>query len=74
VIKMSNKKICILDRIEGEWAIVEFGRLTFDIPAGLIPKDAKEGDTLEVNILVNQENTDERKAKIDDLASRLFKK
>jgi hypothetical protein len=71
---MSDKKICILDRIEGEWAIVEFGRLTFDIPAGLIPKDAKEGDLLEFNVLVNQQETEDRKAKIDQLANKLFKK
>jgi hypothetical protein len=36
-----------LDRIEGDWAVVEYGpSRTFEIPVALLPADAREGDTL----------------------------
>jgi len=64
---------CIIDRFEGEWAVIEFGRETFNFPKDLLPLDAKEGDTLDFSIMVNQDKTDQLKKKIDSLANKLFK-
>ena len=41
----------IIDRFEGEFAVVELEDKTFiDMPVGLVPEGAKEGDILEIQI------------------------
>ena len=37
----------VIDRIEGEFAIIEFEGKTMDIPTCLLPKEAREGDRLQ---------------------------
>ena len=60
----------IIDRIEGEYAVVELedGNI-IDVPKELF-NDAKEGDIIDISI--NQELTDERKNEINDLMDDLF--
>jgi hypothetical protein len=61
----------IIDRFEGDYAIVELPNETFiDVPKVLFP-DAKEGDVIDVS--VDKEDTERRKAKIQDLMKELFK-
>ncbi len=36
----------IIDRIEGEWAILEFSEKLVEVPLSLLPEGAKEGDSL----------------------------
>ena len=62
-----------IDRIEGEWAVCEYekGR-TLDLPAALLPADAREGDVL--RLVVDRESTDDRKARAEELRSRLFRR
>lgn len=46
----------IIDRFEGEFAVVELEDKSFiDMPIELVPEGAKEGDILEIQI--NQEET-----------------
>lgn len=54
----------IIDRFEGEFAVVELEDKSFiDMPIELVPKGAKEGDILEIQI--NQEETKTMKEEKD---------
>ncbi len=58
----------IIDRFEGDYAVVELGAKQFvNLPRALVPADAKEGDTLEIKKI----ETD-RKEKIENLMNSLF--
>lgn len=60
----------IIDRFEGDYAIVELPDETFvDVPRVLFP-DAKEGDV--IDIIVDKDETEKRKKHIADLMSKLF--
>lgn len=60
----------IIDRFEGDFAVVETENEKFtQIPKMLIP-DAKEGDV--VDITINSDETAKRSAKIKNLMDSLF--
>ncbi|EGD51879.1 hypothetical protein TheetDRAFT_1271 [Thermoanaerobacter ethanolicus JW 200] len=71
---MPNKKceLCIIDRFEGECAVIEYGDKTFNFPKELLPKEAKEGDVLKFDIRIDKEKTEKRRKAIEDLAIDLF--
>lgn len=60
----------IIDRFEGEYAIVELNLGQFvQIPSVLVPK-AKEGDV--IKITVDKEASQKRKENIQNLVNNLF--
>ena len=63
----------IIDRFEGDWAVLEMGRRTFNFPRSLLPEGAREGDVLDIKIAVDNLATTKRKMKIDKLAGELFR-
>lgn len=63
----------IIDRFEGEWAVIELGQNTFSIPRLLIPRDAKEGDIINIHITINKKTTEKQKQSINKFAEKLFK-
>jgi len=63
-----------IDRFEGEYALIEYNRKIFHIPKVLLPKGAKEGDIIRIEITVDKEATEKKKQSVDKLAGRLFKK
>lgn len=69
----TDKKLCIVDRIEGEWAVVEYGKVTFNIPKELLPADTSEGDVVDISVITNHIETDKRKKMIDAKFRKLFK-
>jgi hypothetical protein len=62
----------VLDRFEGEYALIEMNRRIFHIPKVLLPKSAKEGDVITIQITVDQEATAVRKQSAGKLAVELF--
>ena len=61
----------IIDRFEGDFAIVELdNREMIDLPKKLVPDDAREGDILEIK--VNKEETQNRKERIEKLCEDLW--
>ena len=61
----------IIDRFEGNFAVVELpNKEMLDVPIALFP-DAKQGDVIDINI--NHDETDKRKKNIDDLFNKLKK-
>ncbi len=69
---MSEDHLCIVDRFEGNFAVIEFKDETFSIPKELLSPEIKEGDVIELKIIVNKEITDKRKKRIKDLHNKLF--
>jgi flagellar basal body L-ring protein FlgH len=63
----------IIDRFEGEYALIEKNRRIFHIPKVLLPKSAREGDVITIQITVDKEATRQRKQSADRLADKLFK-
>ena len=61
----------IIDRFEGEFAILEIETGKFaNMPRILLPEDAAEGDV--VNISIDRDETDARAKKIEGMMNRLF--
>jgi len=61
----------IIDRFEGDYAVVDTGLGTVNIPRTELPANAKEGDAL--RFVVDGNTTAARKKNIDDRMNRLFK-
>lgn len=62
----------VIDRFEGQWAVIEYGRETFNLPRKMLPTDAREGDVLNINISVDRTETRMREQEITKLADELF--
>jgi hypothetical protein len=61
----------IIDRFEGDYAVVELPDRTFvNIPKKVLPEEAKEGDI--ITITVNKSETERRKDNIRKLADDLW--
>lgn len=43
----------VIDRFEGEIAVVEIAGRTYDLPRSVIPSDAREGDVLRLLVRVD---------------------
>ena len=65
----------IIDRFEGDLAVVEFDDEMKDIPKSKVPKEAHVGDVLIFDgdkITISNEETNTLKKEIDDLMDELF--
>ena len=61
----------IIDRFEGDYAVVETSDGFINIPKKDLPRNANKGDVLSVNIDSNE--TDSRKKRIEGMMNNLFK-
>ncbi|MRX71626.1 DUF3006 family protein [Bacillus lacus] len=68
-----ERKLFIVDRLEGDYAVIEFGRETFPFPKEKLPPEMKEGDVLDIAITINAAATQERKQHIEALTNSLFR-
>lgn len=65
----------IIDRFEGDIAVVEFGEEMRDIPKTILPKDSDVGDLLifdGTSIIIDKAGTDKLRTEIEDLMKELF--
>ncbi len=62
----------VIDRFEGEYALIEYKRRIFHIPKILLPKGARPGDVINIQVTVDQEATAQRKQYIEQLADQVF--
>jgi pyruvate kinase len=66
----------VIDRFEGEYAVCEKeNREMIDVKRDSLPKEAKEGDVLNIldrSISVDVEETEKRKKEIEDLTKDLW--
>lgn len=63
----------IIDRFEGNWAVIEYDRKTFNLPRQLLPPEALEGDVVTIAVSVDVKGTANVKEDITRLARRIFK-
>jgi hypothetical protein len=65
----------IIDRFEGEFAVIEVERKTIDVPRKQIAHNAEPGDVVELKDGIwvpDKEETASRKARIEKLASEVW--
>ncbi|PFF21289.1 pyruvate kinase [Bacillus anthracis] len=65
----------IIDRFEGELAVIEVNNVTMDVPKSKLPPTAKEGDVLIIEgdtYTIDKDETDKRRLEIQDLMNKLF--
>ena len=62
----------IIDRFEGEFAVIEADSGMINIPRSEIPPSAKEGDVL--RFIIDSDETTSRKERIEGLMDKVFKK
>lgn len=62
----------IIDRFEGDWAVIEYGRRTFNFPRELLPPGTKEGDVLHFSVSRDPEATNKRRQEIEKLMDLVF--
>lgn len=62
-----------IDRFEGNWAVIEYERQTFNLPRQLLPPEALEGDVVTISVSIDVKSTSAAKDDITQLARRLFK-
>jgi hypothetical protein len=69
-------KTGIIDRLEGELAVVECEDKMININLSKLPNGIKAGDVIEFQhdgtITLNKKETDQRKARIEKLMNELF--
>ncbi|EJS46364.1 DUF3006 domain-containing protein [Bacillus nitratireducens] len=65
----------IIDRFEGELAVIEINNSTIDVPKSKLPSAAKEGDVLIIEddtYTIDKNETDKRRREVQDLMDKLF--
>ena len=72
--KGASRVIIIVDRFEGDLAVVEYEGGIFTLPRALLPGEAKEGDVLRITIEVDHSATADRRRRIAEKEDRLFRK
>lgn len=61
----------IIDRFEGDFAVVEIDEGKFaNIPRLALPKEAKEGDV--INVWIDKDETEQRRKRIKELMDNLW--
>lgn len=63
----------IIDRFEGNMAVLERGDVMFSVPRDLLPSDAREGDVVNLSLTLDRIATAERKGRIKALEDKLFR-
>ncbi|MDO8507915.1 MAG: DUF3006 domain-containing protein [bacterium] len=52
-----KKTKATVDRFEGDFAVVIADSISIDIPKGILPEDAKEGDVIYIRVTNDEEET-----------------
>ncbi|MGE5484717.1 MAG: DUF3006 domain-containing protein [Ignavibacteriales bacterium] len=63
----------VIDRFEGSWAVLLFGRQGFNFPRALLPPAAREGDMLKIAVEVDAAATKQQRRRIMKLEDDLFR-
>ena len=62
----------IIDRLEGDWAVVEGEERTFNLPRKLLPTEVREGDVIRITVEIDHEATRARVQKVKQLMEEVF--
>lgn len=62
----------ILERFEGDWAVLEMDGRVFQVPVELVPPEAQEGMCLALHVEIDDGATEARAAEIRKLFDQFF--
>lgn len=65
---------CIIDRFEGDYAVIEYGSRILNLPRLFLPAEAHEGDQLEVIVMLEADGTGNLKAETEKLMDTVWEK
>jgi hypothetical protein len=65
---------CIVDRFEGDYAIIEYYGKMLNLPKVFLPMEIREGDVLDVIILLDYDETNRLKSEIKELMNDVWEK
>lgn len=63
---------CVIDRLEGDYAVVEYGGTMLNLPKAFLPIDIIEGDVLDVIITVDEKRKEELRESADKLMDAVW--
>jgi hypothetical protein len=63
----------IIDRFEGDYALIEYKKRIFHMPKSILPKGAKEGNVINIDVTIDKEATDKKENSIKTLIDDVFK-
>lgn len=62
----------IIDRFEGDIAVVEIDRKTHDFPKTIFPKEADVGDVVIIEVTVDKKETEKLRKEIEELMNEVW--
>lgn len=62
----------IIDRFEGEFAVVEIDEKTIDFPKSIFPKEADVGDVVIIEVKVDKKATEKLRREIEELMNEVW--
>jgi len=65
---------CIVDRFEGDYAVVEYFDKVLNIPRVFLPAETQEGAVLDVIIMLDDNETGKLKSEIKELMNDVWEK
>ncbi|MGE5405304.1 MAG: DUF3006 domain-containing protein [Candidatus Saccharibacteria bacterium] len=63
----------VIDRIEGQWAVISMGELYFKLPLSLLPEGIKENDVISLIASKDEAAASIRKEQMKQLTESVFK-
>jgi phage terminase large subunit-like protein len=65
---------CIVDRFEGDYAVIEYHNQVLNLPRVFLPAETHEGDVLDIVVLLDDNETGKMKAEINRLMEEVWEK
>ncbi|MDF1511192.1 DUF3006 domain-containing protein [Robertmurraya sp. DFI.2.37] len=62
----------IIDRFEGEFAVVEIDGKTIDFPKSIFPKEADVGNVVIIEVKVDKKETEKLRREIEELMNEVW--
>ncbi|OAT73744.1 DUF3006 domain-containing protein [Parageobacillus thermoglucosidasius] len=69
---MKRKVKGIIDRFEGDIAVVEIDRKTHDLPKAIFPKEADVGDVVIIEVTIDKKETEKLRKEIEELMNEVW--
>lgn len=63
---------CIVDRFEGDYAVIEYNGKVLKLPRVFLPVEAHEGDVLDVIVMLDDDETSRMKSSIKELMDEVW--
>jgi hypothetical protein len=65
---------CIVDRFEGDYAVIEYNGKVLNLPKVFLPMEVSEGDVLDDIIMLDYNETNKMKSEIKKLMDDVWEK